>query len=82
MDPITETIVWGVVWFFGGSVVTVLIYFLVFGLGCLLAAVSDKEWIAPASVIPAWICGVVWEIFVFIQVIIHIVTLIQLIAAG
>lgn len=82
MDPIVETIVWGVVWFFGGSVVTVLIYFLVFGLGCLLAAWTDKEWIAPASVIPAWIAGVIWEIFVFIQVIIHIVTLIQLIAAG
>ena len=49
MDPIVETIVWGVVWFFGGSVVTVLIYFLVFGLGCLLAAWTDKEWIAYLS---------------------------------
>ena len=78
MDPITSTIIAGVAWFFLGSVVAVIIYFVIFGLSVLLAAAIDQEWIAAVGVLVAWLAAVGWEIFVWVQIIICIVTLIQL----
>lgn len=82
MDPITATIVWGVVWFFAGSVGTVVIYFILFGIGFLLSEATESDWPAAISVGLGWLFAIAWQIFVLIQVIIHTVTLIQLITAG
>lgn len=82
MDPITETIIWGVVWFFAGSLGSVLGYFIWIGIGFAIAVATNTEWPVAISVILGWITAVIWEIFVFIQVAIHIVTLVQLMAAG
>jgi hypothetical protein len=90
MDPITSTIVAGVVWFFLGSVGAALIYLLVaFGIaGPIGAAVNKRNRVdgyaagVAFGVLPAWLLAIVWEVFVIIQVIIHAVTLINLIIAG
>lgn len=78
MDPITATIVGGVLWFFLGSIGTVIIYFLVIGLGFLVAMLTDKEWPVAVAVPIGWLCGVAWEIFVIVHVIIQAVNLVQL----
>jgi hypothetical protein len=90
MDSITSTVISGVIWFFAGSVGAVVIYFFVaFGLAGGLGALINKRdrssgYAAGVAfgILPAWFASIVWEVFVAIQVIIHIVTLINLIIAG
>lgn len=82
MDPITSTVVAGVLWFVLGEIATVAIFFLVTGIMIGLAALTDVEWLAPVGVALAWASAVAFQIFVVIQVVIHVVTLIQLIVSG
>lgn len=82
MDPITATIVSGVIWFFAGSIGATILLFLFIGLGILLAASTNKEGLALGGVILGWGSAVVWEIFVVIQVIIHAVNLFKLLQGG
>lgn len=80
MDPITGTIVWGVVWFFAGSLGAVLIYVVAFAIG---AAVSDDDEGGAffVAIFIGWLLAIAWEIYVFIQVVFHIVQLVQLLTA-
>lgn len=82
MDPISATIIAGLLWFFLGSAGTVAIYFIVFGISIGIAALADAEWIAGLGVVVAWVAGIVWEIFVFFQVIVHIIRLVQLVSGS
>lgn len=75
MDPIVATIIWGVVWLFLGSIGSAVIFFV----STLTFAAFDKE--AVGAVI-GWLLAFVWQFFVVIQVILHIVRLIQLVVAG
>lgn len=78
MDPITATIVGGVLWFFLGSLGTVIIWFAVFGIALLIILATDKEWVTALAIPVGWILAVAWEIFVVVHVIIQAVDLVQL----
>lgn len=89
MEPtILSTIIWGVIWLFAGHFVTVLIVWASALSGGLIGAAKSKgrDDKTPLGILGGaaigWIIGAAWEIFVIIQVVIHIVTLIQLLIAG
>jgi len=76
---VTSTIIWGVIWFVAGSALSAAIFWAVLGLGALVGtAFKGAEVGAVVSLPIAWVATIIWQIFVIIQVIIHIVTLVQL----
>lgn len=81
-----ETIVWGLIWFFVGQALTGFIFYVTVILGGLTGAASKKagrtELGVGLGVVLGYLLAIVWEIFVITQVVIHAVTLIQLIVAG
>lgn len=79
MDPIAETVLWGVGWFFAGSLGAVLIYALAFGVGILVS--DEDEGPFMVAVFFGWILALLWEAFVVYQVIMHIIALIGLLTA-
>lgn len=81
MDPITATIVAGVLWFVLGAIGTVIVFWAIIGLGLLASFLFDREWPGVLAIPVAWLAAVAWEIFVLVQVIIHGVELIQLLTA-
>jgi hypothetical protein len=81
MDPITSTIVWGVIWLFVGSFITAGIYLVGLAITALVFGSSNRaSGVAGTGigVLVSWLAASVWQIFVLIQVIIHVVHLIQL----
>lgn len=72
MDPVTATIVWGVVWFFligAGSLIVWASMFLGLWLG-------DERGMAIGTFV-GWVLGLAWAAFSTIQVFIHIVDLVR-----
>jgi len=89
MEPtILSTIIWGVIWLFVGHAITGIIFWVTVISGGLIGASKSKGLDDNTGVgllggaLIGWVLGVAWEIFVVIQIVIHVVTLIQLIAAG
>lgn len=79
MDQITATIVGGILWFFLGSAGTVIVYFVVtLVLGTGLAALTRHEGFIVVGIFLGWLAAIAWEVIVFIQVVLHVVRLIQL----
>lgn len=74
MDPITLTIVWGIVWMAAGGLGTAIIFML---FGVIFGLLKMPE----VGVLIAWIAAIIWQGFAVIQVILHIVNLVQLIRA-
>jgi len=79
MDPITATIVAGVLWFVLGPIAAVILFWVVAGIGLLIYALTDQKVWTVIFGFSAWIAAVGFEIFVLVQVVIHIVHLVQLI---
>lgn len=79
MDPITQTVIWGVVWLFAASLGAVVVYFAIIGLGALIGLLfKEPKTGAALAIIPAWLGAMAWEIFAIIQVVLHGVALFQL----
>lgn len=78
----TEAIVWGVLWlafaFLGAWGI-----FAVGGFGGVaLAAVTDKVWIAPIGAVVGWLGAIAWFLFSAVQVILQIISVVQIASAG
>ena len=79
-DPIMGAIIAGVLWFFIGGAIEVIIYIIGFGIA---AANLDKHTGASlVAIVSTWLVGIAWGVFVLIQVIIQIVRLIQLLTGA
>lgn len=81
MDPILETIVFGVLWFFVGSGLSVVIYMIFVALAAAIGVTKNSMGGASLVVLFGWLAAVAWQMFVIVQVILHIVTLVQLLTA-
>lgn len=74
----TAAVIWLVVWIVLAVVGTRLVLIGVGGAGTLIAATTDRLWLAGASLIAAWILAMGWFIFAAIQVILQVVSIIEL----
>lgn len=80
MEPtILSTIIWGVLWLFVGGFVGVAIFWGTAAIGAILAK-GEPGGVLIGGVV-GWTLAAAWEIFVIIQVVLHVVTLIQLLFA-
>ncbi len=79
MDPILATIIGGVLWFFLGSVASVLVY-LIFAVGLAFVLEQVREGLAPLGFFFGWLFAAAFEVFVLVQVIVHVVRLVQLLS--
>ena len=75
MDPITATIVWGVVWFFATGLAAPIVWVCA-SVGLVVGDGHDGPFVLAGVV--GWILGFAWSVFCIIQVILHIVDLVQL----
>ena len=69
MDPITATVVAGLLWFFLGGLGGGIVYLIFVGLGALVDNLTDNPVWLGAGVIIGWIASVLWSGFVLFQVI-------------
>lgn len=87
MDPILATIIGGVLWLFIGSFVAAIVYMVGAGISMFFATRgSDDGELSIGKpiigIVISWILAAVVELFVIIQVIIHIVRLVQLLTGS
>lgn len=74
----TAAVIWLVVWIILAVVGSRLVLIGVGGGGAFVAAATDRLWLAGASLIAAWILAMGWFIFAAIQVILQVVSIIEL----
>lgn len=82
VETLTEAIVWGVLWFlfaFGGAWAIYAI--AAFG-GVGIAAATNKVWPAPVLIVLGWVAAIAWFIFAAVQVVLQIISVVQLASAG
>jgi len=78
---LTEAIIWLVVW-------VVLMFGVAWAIGAVLGlgfaaivAASEQFWIAPVGVLVTWLAVVGWVIFAAVQVILQVISVVQLATA-
>jgi hypothetical protein len=77
---ILSTIIWGVLWLFVGGFIGALIFWGTAAIGGVIGSrKGDTELGIGSGAFIGWALAGIWEIFVIIQVVIHAVTLVQLI---
>jgi hypothetical protein len=78
----TEAIVWGVLWlafaFLGAWVIFAI---AAFG-GVALAAATERIWVAPLLSVLGWLGAAAWFVFAAVQVVLQIISIVQIAAAG
>jgi hypothetical protein len=76
---VTSTIIWGVLWFVVGSGLAAMVFWTTIAVAGGIGALFKNPELGALFGFPvAWVLTVAWEIFVIVQVVIHIVTLVQL----
>ncbi|MFJ4173345.1 hypothetical protein [Microbacterium sp. NPDC089696] len=78
----TEAIVWGVIWLIVTFGLTWLIYALfALGLGALAIA-TEKLWIAPLGAVVGFLAAAAWFVFGAVQVVLQIISIVQIATGG
>ena len=75
---IWQLVIWVAVFFFG----TPLSGLIVGGLGILVAAITDKEWVAPLGIVLGWVASGTVAVIAFFNGIRSIIELVQYASAG
>lgn len=78
----TEAIVWLVLWLIFAFVGAWLIVVALGLAGVGIAAAFEKVWPAPVAVFLGWVLAIAWFAFAAIQVILQIISIVQLASAG
>lgn len=73
-----DAVVWLVIWAAAALFASPIVYVIGFGLGLLIAAATDSEGLVFVGILLGWIGGVAFFIFAAIQVVLQIISVVQL----
>jgi hypothetical protein len=80
--PMTEAIVWGVIWLILTFGIAWLIYALCALGGVGLASATEKLWIAPIGIVIGVLGAIAWFIFGAVQVVLQIISIVSFATGG